>query len=571
MKDQHSDNELDNLFRDGLEGFEMEPSGKVWENIEKNLDGKSRKPKLIFWLFCGLGVLLTGTAVFFMLNSKSIINNPGTAPLSEKTNFKNVSIPLKAAKTRTGTGKNIPENPASLNLKNTTTTTEHDPGHSDKINSLDKGISTTDQNKNKDPLPLKTNPVTDIAPLITGKQKVSIANHGNSGRNDQEIKNNKNITSDTLTAKKEEPALSTPPADLNKTTTASKKNNTKDPVTSNGKDPVTIVPAGDGNKGKAEINMNKKNTKDPAVNGNDPVVTRNDGNAAITIQNKKNSDSLNAATPADTIAAITSDSSAQVKKDSLAMAAADSAKKVLPPADNPFSAVAISTYFSPDYFAAKVSSAQETFMPGAESHNIRFSFGLKAEFRPVRMLGIQLGLAYSEISQQGTKQRIWFPKNISTPYTFYSSLGEMQVDPDVMKDGFSMMAPLTQFPADYTYSQKVSFINVPLNIKLHFGKKKFSFTVLAGLNTQYAYKQKSQIILHKEHFDNVVNYSDVKVNKINYSALAGLGAEYKINKRIGIYVEPNVRYSVNDLSKVPGISNKPLIIGANTGVTFYLK
>ncbi|MFL5752304.1 MAG: outer membrane beta-barrel protein [Bacteroidia bacterium] len=573
MEDLHSDNELDNVFRDGLEGFEMEPSGKVWDDIEERLDGKSRRPKFIFWLSGLAGLLLTGAAFFLVMNYDTLFPaepKKETALSTTGKNHENKNKIIVAANT--------------VNTETNTNTVNATPGKQAGLNSNTKQTNSSVTNASSEILlPLKNKKeeqkivndpvIADPVSLAENKNKLTAKNKPTVVLADSTASANIVIKEKKSTAKK-----------TVKEENKSDQKNEKEPLTdplvgtaknTTGNDPEKTGPVSGTDKGNSDLNLKKKETKELLPVNTDPITIADKGKAGLNLNKKSAADSiqstskvvsdtsLTASIPADTLAA---------KKDSTLATVKDSAKKeITAPLPDPFTAIAISTYFSPEYFMPQVSSAQENFSSASETHDLRYSFGLKAEYRPVRILGIQLGAAYSEISQQSSVQRVFFPKNISTPYTFYGSLGEMQVDPDVMKDGFSPLAPMTQFPADYKYTQKVSFINIPVNLKLHFGKKKFGFTVLAGLNTQYALKQHSQVTLIKEHFENVVNYSDVKVNKLNYSALAGIGFEYKLSKRIGILLEPNMRYNFSNLSRLSSISNKPVILGANAGILIYVK
>ena len=42
MKHSEKNNELDKMFKDAFDGFEMEPSADVWNGIEQELDKKKK-------------------------------------------------------------------------------------------------------------------------------------------------------------------------------------------------------------------------------------------------------------------------------------------------------------------------------------------------------------------------------------------------------------------------------------------------------------------------------------------------------------------------------------------------
>ena len=105
---------------------------------------------------------------------------------------------------------------------------------------------------------------------------------------------------------------------------------------------------------------------------------------------------------------------------------------------------------------------------------------------------------------------------------------------------------------------------------LNLLKKRFNVFVDAGINMQIVMQQYSTLNIIKENFTTTLEYTDVKINRFNYSALIGLGAEYNIYKKLGIFIEPSIRYGLNNMSKVSGITNKPILFGVNGGVCIYL-
>ena len=66
------DNELDHLFRSNLEGFEMEPSAKVWQNIDAELQtGKRWKIILMPFLSVAASIIVLVTAGILLIPHKT--------------------------------------------------------------------------------------------------------------------------------------------------------------------------------------------------------------------------------------------------------------------------------------------------------------------------------------------------------------------------------------------------------------------------------------------------------------------------------------------------------------------
>ena len=73
------DNELDHLFHSNLEGFEMEPSAKVWQNIDAELQ-TGKRWKIILMPFLSVAasiiVLITAGILFISRKTPLVKNNP---------------------------------------------------------------------------------------------------------------------------------------------------------------------------------------------------------------------------------------------------------------------------------------------------------------------------------------------------------------------------------------------------------------------------------------------------------------------------------------------------------------
>ncbi len=91
MKHSEKNNKLDSMFKDAFEGFEMEPSERVWNDIEQELD-KKKKGVVINWtvrfsIAASIVILLTVGVYQFNFfgnenattNSENLANNSNSA------------------------------------------------------------------------------------------------------------------------------------------------------------------------------------------------------------------------------------------------------------------------------------------------------------------------------------------------------------------------------------------------------------------------------------------------------------------------------------------------------------
>ncbi|PCJ85278.1 MAG: hypothetical protein COA57_08030 [Flavobacteriales bacterium] len=116
MKDNITDKDLDNLFKERFQEYEIQPSAKVWDSVDSNvLQAQAIKFKKLTafykWLSVGLGVVLIAVTVFFIA-PKSGENNLTTNIAASKTG--QVTAKKETQKTAASSSKITLENQAEL-------------------------------------------------------------------------------------------------------------------------------------------------------------------------------------------------------------------------------------------------------------------------------------------------------------------------------------------------------------------------------------------------------------------------------------------------------------------------
>jgi hypothetical protein len=66
------DKEFDDVFRNKLDGFEAEPSAKVWMGIDVTLDEKSRKKAILPWLGIAASIIVLVSAGILFIPKKTV-------------------------------------------------------------------------------------------------------------------------------------------------------------------------------------------------------------------------------------------------------------------------------------------------------------------------------------------------------------------------------------------------------------------------------------------------------------------------------------------------------------------
>lgn len=71
------DKDIDNLFREKLEGFEAEPSARVWEGISQELQGDKRRRLVPLWSIAASVMLFVVAGLYFILPQKPVTTVSG--------------------------------------------------------------------------------------------------------------------------------------------------------------------------------------------------------------------------------------------------------------------------------------------------------------------------------------------------------------------------------------------------------------------------------------------------------------------------------------------------------------
>lgn len=89
MTKMGQDHWMDKAFREKLEGFEIQPNKRVWENISKHLDGERKRPPVVgywkpmYWAILA-GVVLMGLAYWYFSNKDKSQPEPMELPFRDQ-------------------------------------------------------------------------------------------------------------------------------------------------------------------------------------------------------------------------------------------------------------------------------------------------------------------------------------------------------------------------------------------------------------------------------------------------------------------------------------------------------
>ena len=113
-------------------------------------------------------------------------------------------------------------------------------------------------------------------------------------------------------------------------------------------------------------------------------------------------------------------------------------------------------------------------------------------------------------------------------------------------------------------NQKMSYIEVPLEMAYKVGTSKFNIDLITGFSTFYL--QQNSVFL-KTQTETIKIGEASNLNQIHFSGNIGLGLNYSVIKNFSVSVEPTFKYQVNTFSSNAG-NFKPYVFGLYSGVKY---
>jgi hypothetical protein len=260
-----------------------------------------------------------------------------------------------------------------------------------------------------------------------------------------------------------------------------------------------------------------------------------------------------------------------IKKDSTLQNAYAVAKKdSIPKQNSRLHKLSISLYGSPEISKNKVTSANAQFNIQDAKTNTRFSVGAKFNLKLGKHFELNIGVAYSQYSQSNKLDSAILVKNDTVPYRFVTSMGTMSIpDSSMLPTGTIVFSFFKTFQVYYKYTENVQFINIPINARYSFGTGKLRPYVTAGINLQYLLAADAYLEVIRDYsvtqiIDKHFTYNSLDVTRFNFGPSAGAGLEYKLTDRLDVYVEPNARLNMYNLSGSANSTN--YFLGCQAGV-----
>lgn len=592
MSDQ---NNIDNFFRNRFKDFEASPDPDLWDKISDRLDEKEVHEKkggivLLPWLYKAAGIAAAIALLFFV--GTKFVNTDDSGIDSDKH-------------TTSTTKENSSDKDVNGKTNNSQVTDSEQNSLQNKNNTTPEGtLQNNEQIANEDTV--HTN--NDLKKTQNGKD--SNAQQGNALQNavvqqngtqsnSQNASNNNSIHTNTLQNKNvgnQENAVANTTTNKNDkilTPEQRKRLNDKNYKTKNGTDTSTNplvknAVAGNQKNGTDNNTSNTVNGKGSEANSSSNVITNKNASAVAQNDTNNSTNSTNttgsetdATTNTDATETAVADTQKEEKIEKSILDVIndlhDLEKDKTEVAETPISKWTISPNASPVYYNTLGSGSpiDETFADNTKTGDINLSYGVNLGYDVSKRLTVRTGIHRVEYSYS-TKDIALVPSINGSELTTIqfknaNAAFDIQDRQAPSNETFSQyQLPTTaessiqrkQIEGDL--SQRMTYIEVPVELKYAIVDKKLAVNVIGGVSTLLL--TENSIILDSPELLAELGEA-TNVNDVSFSTNIGLGIDYRFSDQLEFSLEPMLKYQLNAFSGNTGNFN-PYSVGVYTGVSF---
>lgn len=235
---------------------------------------------------------------------------------------------------------------------------------------------------------------------------------------------------------------------------------------------------------------------------------------------------------------------------------------------------AVSTNAAPVYFNSLTegSPLDDQFASNAKTYQTSLSYGAGVQYQVTSKLALRAGV--NSLAFSYDTQNIYY----STTLQARLSQQNLQNDLHVNKEGVAQNVILYNKKVDAygdvenfsqeekgSLNQQIGYIEVPLEMSYKLLNKKFGIEIIGGMSTLFL--QQNEVKLQTGGMEMNIGKAN-NLNNIHFSSNVGLGFKYDFLKAFQANFQPMFKYQINTFSENAG-SFKPYIIGLYTGISYH--
>lgn len=502
---------LEHLFQEKLEHFEVAPPEELWNNIEAELkkDKKKRRIIPIWWKLSGIAALLV----------------VGFGILTTVTNNKN---------------------PNAINGTNTIVTKEkNNPNDNSTISSSENSDGIT---KSKENTSSNANSTTTQIADVNSSEKEKNNAKINTSNNDQ--------NSVDFTKQKEKNSIA---SHSNKTKKQRTKNQIETNVVNNSE---AVVEVNHNNSNKKEKNSINSTEKKSSSEQNSQVILTNPNSIEEEKVAMKNSNDIDQ-TKGEIVKK--SDSTAVANVEPNAMEELLNGKEKESTQKQKINRWQVTPNLAPVYFGsfANASPLDDVLNSNTKTYNTNMSYGIAVNYAVSKKVKVRAGINVLNVDYDTQGIVFYQDENAKTMKNINpTAQGSMiQIRPLTYVD--TQLDRVVSERFDGVLNQKMGYIEMPLEMSYKIIDKKLGVELIGGFSTLYL--NNNEVFLKTDGLNMKIGEAN-NLNNIHFSSNFGIGLNYKLFKNFDARIEPSFKYQINTFSSATEF--KPYIFGVYSGVSY---
>jgi len=222
--------------------------------------------------------------------------------------------------------------------------------------------------------------------------------------------------------------------------------------------------------------------------------------------------------------------------------------------------------FTMNKFASKIGD-QTTYIQNrefSESSKMNFGYGGRLVYTYKRTLNIKAGFDYSQINTTFI-HRSPGTRIITIIDTIQTDQGPKVISSTYSENGYNITK----------VADKYKFIDIPITVGYQKRFSNFLLQLNAGVSFNLAFSQQGKILNNLNSPVSIDRYdtkkADIYKSNAGMSLIASLQLQMPLSKKNYIFIEPNFKYVIKDLTKSSySLSHKVSMLGSQIGIGFNL-
>lgn len=546
---------IDRFFQEKFKDFEVEPSEKVWKNIESKLKEKKKDRKIIpFWL------QLSGIAAALLIGfftTDSLLN-------SKKDN--NKSIVVEEKNSGENSGLNAVENKETITSSEVSNAAipKNNPQNSSDKSGIQSDLSNT-KNENYTNRKVSNNAVTESKVLNKENNSPDVQIKSKTDLNETKdafvVNNFKNSNKNTFKNKKEynsSVASIKSKTDLNETKNAvvinNFKNSNKNTFKNKKANPSIVGNSKAEDKNPLVIPQSEATDSKLANQGTSDTKLEANKNQIVVL----NTADVDKKTDSTTIAANVPNALEELLKEK---------EKKIVTSEPKLNKWQVTSSVAPIYFSSTSNGSplDSEFENNSKEYKTNLGYGLGVQYALNPKFSLRTGVNAVALEYSTNNVVFYQTKNaVSIKHVNNNLPGSLiQIEnKNTLQEITDNNTLLRKFDGDL--NQKSGYIEVPLELSYKIINKKFGLEVIGGLSTLFLNENKVSLVSSGLE----MNIGEANnLNAMHFSTNVGLGFKYNLLKSFQVNFEPMFKYQINTFSNDSG-NFKPYFFGLYTGMSY---